>query len=339
MPLFDAESTIIRNEEPLTEGFIPERMYHRDSQRDAIVSCISPAAHGRAPRNMFIFGPTGCGKTSLVQWIVSELERESRNVKTSYVNCWKNPSTHNILSKIVSDLKIFSNPKKQSSEILADIESYVANHGKKLVIVLDEIDRVEDMDILYSLSRSNYGILCISNDPHALATLDTRIKSSFSPEHLEFPKYSVDEMRDILRERAALAFVPGAIDDVFLRIASVGADGDARVGIETLRKAALAAEADGLRKIGKEHILGAQKQSRMIKAEQILSTLTEDHRMLYKIIASHGKIASSELFEEYKKAAGEPVSERTYRAYMEKLVGLRLIAASGDVRWREYSIG
>ncbi len=335
---YSAQSTIIKDETPLTEAFIPDRMYARDSQRDMMTKCLKPAETGRTPRNLFLFGPTGCGKTSLSNWVLDELAKYSQNVCTTYVNCWKNPSMHAILSKIVSDLPLkFSNPKKQSSELLLDIETYVANHSKKIIVVLDEVDRVEDMDVLYSLSRNGYGVVCISNDPHALVSIDPRIKSSFSPETLEFPKYTRDEMIEILRDRAGLAFISGAIDDVFIRIAAVGADGDARVGIGILRKAALSSEAEGIRKIAKEHLLRAQKDARSLKAEQILAILTEHHRALYNIIREKGKISSPELFEEYKKTAVKPISERTYRVYMEKLVTRRLVSMSGDVRWREYS--
>ncbi len=333
-----AQSTIIKDETPLIEAYIPDRMYARDGQKDVVRACLKPAEAGRAPRNLFLYGPTGCGKTSISNTVLSELTQYSQSVCTSYVNCWKNPSTHAILSKIVSDLPMrFSNPKKQSSELLLDIEGYVANQSKKIVVVLDEVDRVEDMDVLYSLSRNGYGVVCISNDAHALALLDPRIKSSLAPETLEFPKYTRDEMIDILRDRANLAFVPSAIDDVFIRIAAVGADGDARVGIEILRKAALSSEADGLPKIAKEHLIRAQKDARSLKAEQILAILTEHHKILYSIIREKGKISSPELFEAYKKTAAKPISGRTYRAYMEKLVTLRLVSASGDVRWREYS--
>ncbi|MCK5333880.1 MAG: hypothetical protein KAJ24_05170, partial [Candidatus Aenigmarchaeota archaeon] len=77
--------------------------------------------------------------------------------------------------------------------------------------------------------------------------------------------------------------------------------------------------------------------ARSLKAEQVLAILTEHHRALYNIIREKGKISSPELFEEYKKTAVKPISERTYRAYMEKLVTRRLVNMFGDVRWREYS--
>lgn len=336
--LFDVEATIVRNEEPLTEVFAPTRLFHREGQRDYLASCLKPVVVGRMPRNVFLFGPTGVGKTSLVLWMFDELCSHTDNAKTCYVNCWKTTSTHAILSRIVSELQVFSNPRRQTKELLEDIEGNLKKSGKKLVVALDEVDRLESFDVLYDLCRSGCGIVCISNDEHALLGVDARIKSSLALEWLEFKAYSVDEMYDILSDRANLAFVAGAVSSTVLRIAAVQANGDARVGLEILRKAALFAEDEGLKEVGKEHVVRAHKDAVSVKTRQIIESLGEHQKMLFSIVHEKGVVKSAEVWAAFcERTAGE-VSERAYRNYMEKLVGLKLVKASGDVRWREYSV-
>ncbi len=336
--LFDIDATIIKNETPLTEAFMPERLLHREGQKQYLASCMKPVVAGRAPRNVFLFGPTGVGKTSLLNWMTDELENTTDNVKTVYVNCWKNTTPHAIVSKIVSDLKIFTNPKKQTLELLEDLNSYLLRSSKKIIIALDEVDRIADYDILYDFTRNGYGLVLISNDEFALVDVDARIKSSLSLETIEFKAYTTQEMFEILKDRANISFMPGSIDDVFTKVAAVNADGDARVGIEILRKAALFAEDEGKKKIEKEHIIRARKDALHLKTSQILGTLTEDHKLLFQIISEKQNILSSELHEEYKTRAKAPISERTYRKYLNALTSLRLVKAEGDVRWRSYSL-
>lgn len=336
--LFEAQPTIIKNEEPLTEVFAPSRLLHREGQMEHLASCLKPVVLSRMPRNVFLFGPTGVGKTSLVMWMFDELTTHTDNAKTCYVNCWKTTTTHAILSKIVSDLKIFSNPRRQTKELLEDMENSLKKSGKKLIVALDEVDRIEDYDILYDLSRSGCGIVCISNDEHALSDVDVRIKSSLSLEWLEFKAYSTEEMYDILSDRANLAFIPGAVGETVLRMAAQEAAGDARVGLEILRKAALFAEDDGLKKIEKDHVVRAYKDAVSVKTRQILEILNEHQKLLYSIVAEKGIVKSSDLWNAFSERTGDGVSERAYRNYMERLTTLKLVKASGDVRWREYSI-
>ena len=64
------------------------------------------------------------------------------------------------------------------------------------------------------------------------------------PENITFPQYTIDEVKDILSNRAKMGFYPGVIDETVLdRISEhTSALGDLRVGIDLLKRSALNAE-------------------------------------------------------------------------------------------------
>lgn len=335
---FEMETTIIHDEQPLLETFVPDRLYHRDDQTQFIVNALKPVAAGRTPRNVFLHGPTGTGKTSAVLWVFEQLEVHTTNVKTVYVNCWQKTSHHAVVSEIAQNVVKFTNIRKTTQELVQDIKTYLERNNKRLVVCLDEVDRLDDYDILYDLSRNNYGLIAISNDKYAMTDVDDRIRSSLSFEELEFPQYSTDEIADILMDRVSFAFVPGSVDFTTLKIAAQASEGDARVALDIVRKAGLIAESQGKRKVTVEHVIEAKRSTTQLKVKQILTTLNEDMKLLYKLIEETKSIKSVDLWEKYQTSVAQPMSERAYRKYMQKLVSLRLVKAEGDVRWREYRV-
>jgi len=88
------EDTIIYNELPLTETFIPTRLFHREGQLRELERCLKPALRNRTIENVFLVGPSGTGKTTLAKWILESYFKEI----SAYVNCWKYRSTHEILN-------------------------------------------------------------------------------------------------------------------------------------------------------------------------------------------------------------------------------------------------
>jgi Cdc6-like AAA superfamily ATPase len=109
---------------------------------------------------------------------------------------------------------------------------------KKLLVCLDESDHMKDTDILYDLSRSSCGLVLISNQAFALSEIDNRIKSSLFLNEVQFRPYSKEEILEILRERASYGLRQGSISENLLSIVAGMSNGDARIGLQTLKVAA-----------------------------------------------------------------------------------------------------
>ncbi|VVB60872.1 ORC1-type DNA replication protein [uncultured archaeon] len=336
--LFDIENLIIKDESALTEVFVPERLLHRNGECDYLASCLKPVIINQAIRNVFLYGPTGTGKTSLVRWLFKELESNTSNAKTIYINCWKAQTTHAVLFEIVSRMSRFTNPRRQTKELFTDVTNLVKASGKKLILALDEVDKLENFDILYDFSRAGYGLVLISNSEDILAKLDVRIKSSLAIETIQFPKYSANELADILEDRASFALLPSKISKELLKVAANAAGGDARVGLEIVRRAAKLAEGRNAQKVEKDDIIHALKAAKRMKLESMLADIGEDSRVLYKIVEEKGSVASGDILAEYKNRMPNAASERSFRYYMEELVKAGFLEAVGDVRWRKYAI-
>jgi len=168
--------------------------------------------------------------------------------------------------------------------------------------------------------------------------LPTRIKSSLVLTEIWFPAYRPDELFDILKDRVQFSFKPNSIKDELIRIASVMAEGDARTGLEILRRAGKKASDKGLKQVTIEEVKEVAKESKRLKKSFFLSKLNEHQKVIYEILEKKRKMPSGLLYKEYRKLVERPIVSRAYRNYMKKIIGLGLVKAKGFGRWRSYEI-
>jgi Cdc6-like AAA superfamily ATPase len=239
-------------------------------------------------------------------------------------------------SKICFRFQIPVHGRESTGELVDKAEKLVKK--RKLIICLDEVDQLKDFDILYTLARSGFGLILASTHYHALMNLPSRIKSCLALTEVEFPQYRPDELFDILKDRVDFSFKPNSISKELIRIASVMAEGDARVGLEILRRAGKKAEDRGKDKVTIEEIKDAAKEARKFRKSPLLSKLNEHERIIYEILERKRKMPSGELYEEYCRIVSKPVVDRAYRNYMEHMIKLGLVKAEGFGRWRIYEI-
>ena len=250
------------------------------------------------------------------------------------MNCWSKRTSHKVMEEILLQSGIIVHGQEPTSNLIKTFE----RSGKKMIVCLDEVDQLEESDILYVLARKPCDLILISNDGFALSDLDYRIKSSLFLNDIEFKPYSDGEIFQILKERISYGFRPDSITDELLSIVARMCNGDARIGLQTLRYAAREAESKGLDSITIEEIKSAARYARKYRLSYLLRKLNEDQRIIYEILKKNRKMESGRLFEEYRKSVKDVATDRSYRNYMKRMVELGLVKVEGSGRWRIYQL-
>ncbi|PSQ11028.1 cell division control protein Cdc6 [Halobacteriales archaeon QS_5_70_15] len=196
-------------------------------------------------------------------------------------------------------------------------------HERVVVIMLDEIDKLVEKsgdDTLYNLSRMNselensrVSIIGISNDLKFTDFLDPRVKSSLGEEEIVFPPYDAAQLRDILQQRADVAFKPETLsEDVIPLCAAFAAQehGDARRALDLLRTAGELAERDRTDTVEENHVRQAQEKIELDRVVEVVRTLpTQSKLVLYAtiLLEKNGvhNINTGEVFNIYKRLCDE----------------------------------
>jgi len=323
MVLFDkmlgAGESVFKNEDALDPEFVPKLLPYREQQQHFLANCIKPLLQERNGRNVFIFGAPGIGKTGAVRWVLRDLEENTDEIYTIYVNCWQKNTTFQVFVNICHQLDYMFTQNKRTEELLEVIKGIV--NKKAAVFVFDEIDKVEDFDFLYSLLTEIYkrSIVLITNYKEWITELEDRLKSRLLPEMLEFKQYSGEETHAILKHRIEYAFVPGVWDaQAFALVADKAAEAkDIRVGIHLLRESGLAAEEATSRKILATH---AQTAVAKLNEFQLKSSneLEEDTKLVLKVAKENSGQKIGDLFKSYKEKGGQG----TYKTFQRKIAKL-----------------
>ncbi|MBW3019532.1 AAA family ATPase [Candidatus Woesearchaeota archaeon] len=321
MSFFDvlgAGESLFRAEEALDPEWVPKLLPFRDQQQFRIANCIKPLLQDRNGRNCVVFGAPGIGKTAATKWVLRDLEDNTDDVRILYVNCWQKNSTYKIFVELCNQLDYRFTQNKNSEELFKVIAA--AANRKPAVFVFDEVDKVQDVDFLYSILNDIFkkSVVLITNYPSWLQNVEGRIKSRLTPEQLEFRPYSASEMKEILKQRLEFAFVPGCWDDAaFESIAKKAAESnDVRAGLYLLREAGLAAEEKSSRKISNEHAETAiSKSGFSIKNPD---ELEDDAQTVLNLIKNEGEGKIGDLFKKYQDAGGKG-TYKTFQRRVEKL--------------------
>ena len=363
---FTRESIFI-DRDAISPHYLPEKLPFREKQIEEISKLLGVALHGKKPDNLFVYGPTGVGKTATVKHVMQQLqdfakEKNSKIIST-YINCRNHNSKYRAMIKCVNDFYPNNNFVGYSASFVHDkVLDFVKNSEGTLVVVLDEIDKIKDLDdLVYALTRANdelqkgaISIIGISNNLMFKERLDPRTKSSLCEQELVFAPYNASELKAILEQRIAIAFKPNSVENSAIGIAAAFAakeSGDARTAVMLLQRAGELAEKNGLHKITDEEVKKAKSKveeevilnmvSALPEQEQLvlyaISALTLRKKGIRKITGSadEGALYSGDVYEEYATLAKhfkvEAVTARWYREYINELemYGLILTTASG----------
>ena len=264
-------------------------------------------------------GGGGIGKTSTVKYMFRELEDETDEVISIYINCWQKNTTFKIISTICEELGYSLTHNKSTEELFKVVKNII--NKKSAVFCFDEIDKIEDFDFLYFLIEEIYKktILLITNYQEWLIKVDERIRSRLGTDSIEFQTYTHKETKTILEQRSKYAFFPGVLEPDALEIISKKTfdTKDIRTGLHLMREAGLAAENESSKKISIEHANKALKKidDFSIKKSEDLESQT---KLLLNIIKENSGKKSGEIFQLYIQKG----STDSYRTFHRKIKNL-----------------
>lgn len=359
-----SNQSVFINKNAINPHFVPTELPFREKQINDITLILASALHNQKPSNVFVYGKVGTGKTSTVRHVLNHLmdfkAKNNAKVGITYINCRTHNSKYKVLQKCCKEFFPDQNFLGYSAAYVYEkLLDYPQQNGHHLILVLDELDKVKDLDeMVYSLTRSNdelgqgsITIIGISNNVLFKDRLDARTKSALCEKELVFPPYNAEELKAILKQRVELAFLPGRVHESAINLAAAMAgkeSGDARTAVLLLLRAGEIADSLKKDQVSEELILQAKK---MVEHEVILNmitTLPEQERLVLYAVAclsekrkpmptlsgvmEEGILMSGEVFEEYQKAAKkmgeEPVSQRWFRAYLNELEVYGMISST-----------
>jgi len=304
--------------------YVPQIVPYRESQQKYIAECIKPLFSNRNGRNLFIHGLSGIGKTVAVKHIFNELNKETDDIATIYINCWKKDTEYKILKDICEQINFKFITNKSSDELFEDVKKLL--NRTSVVICFDEIDKIQSNEIIYSFLEDilRKTIIFISNDNKWLLDLDSRIKSRLSLEMLEFKPYNYEETKGILNHRIDLAFVPNVFekDTLKLVIDKTYETNDIRSGIFLLKQSGDIAESKSSRKITHDHIKEAISKLSSFNFNKSSDLIDED-KIILDLIKENSGNSITEIYDLYKDKGDK--SYRTFQRKIEKLKKNKLV--------------
>jgi len=359
--IFDsfADNPIFQDKLVLQSNYSPETISHRDAQINQIASILAPCLRGEKTSNLFVYGQTGTGKTLSVQFVKDELLKRAKDsdkkLRIEYLNCKLKKvadTEYRILAELIKKLggevPATGLPTDQVYNRFIEL---IEKEDQLIILVLDEIDqavkKISD-NFLYNLTRLNselsktqIGIVGISNDLNFLDALDPRVRSSLSEEEIIFPPYNALQLQEILNKRADKAFKKGVLEDgVISKCAAYAAreHGDARRALDLLRIAGELAEREGSKKVRLQNVDMANEKMDRDKILDIMQSAPKQFQLvLYSIInltenKKPDKLFTGDIYQHYQQLCTNSKTEALTQRRVSDLIAeadmLGLINAS-----------
>ena len=298
--------TILVNPQVLSDKYLPDNLLFREKEMEEIGKHFVDFMVQGISTNLFIWGPTGTGKTHAIQILVRDYNdlarRDGVPSRAVYVNA-KGRTYYQSIISLLHNLGIdFPARGLGVAEALQALDKFFGASKESFVIVFDELDKTKQSvvsredpvdSLIYIMSRLDEMVskpdvllVVISNDNTLLKRLKEPTMSKFRPVPIYFRDYDANELKVILKDRIERAFIPGSVDEaaVSLLAALIKREGrDLRWAFRVLLQAARGKKRG--EKIVEDDIWEARESVDKDVLKETLNNLTQHQLMFLWAIA------------------------------------------------------
>jgi len=329
---------MITDARALQPEYVPGELYHRDGEIGAMTNALRPLTDGFSGSDIFVFGPSGTGKTTLARHVVDLLQQETLGTTAGYVNAMSNSTHADALHALARDAGVANDLRREGTPASRFLDRLESVDGQVIAIV-DEVHVLEEyrtLQALWEVPNVTLVMVCLEED-RLFAEFDDQLRSRLSSARMiHLDRYSEDEMTTILRGRVKAGLQPGVVREDTLRYIADLAAGDARRGIAILRASVEVATREDHDRLDRELVDEAKGAARDAVRESRVRQLDTDKRLLYELVREAGRLDAGTLHERYETQAQDPVARSTRRKYLARLEDYELVDSTGEGRGTEY---